>query len=482
MPRLLALEWNDDEARVVVATSRGGQVVFEQAFAVDLRSGSGGEAAEVGSDERIATALAARRLTRMGTLVTVGRSDIELRHLSLPAAPDDELPEMVRFQALREFNVLGEDWPLDFLPLDEDPEQPRHALAAAINVDLVEGIRRTCHTAGLKPTRMVLRPCAAASLVCRQQPAPPEQLWLLVDVLAEEADLTATVGEKTAFLRRARLRGDPLTTPAAAEALLSEIRRTIVAAQNQLGGRRVERVVLCGGGPGHGALAESIREQLPVPLELFDPFAGLTTEGDLRRGLPDHPNRFAPLLGMLWDELDGKPHALDFLNPRRRPEPPSRRNTYALAGLAVALAVLLMLGYGWLQSSWLKADIKKLGEDSAELDKLVERSDRIEKAADEIEKWTQRDVVWLDQLRWLSENVPKAEDVMLTQLTLSSLGARPEITVDGQAKSVDAATRLDSGLQDSSHRLVGKTKSEDPSKKPYPVQFRSSLLIGPEDE
>ncbi|MBU1155951.1 MAG: 30S ribosomal protein S13, partial [Proteobacteria bacterium] len=52
-------------------------------------------------------------------------------------------------------------------------------------------------------------------------------------------------------------------------------------------------------------------------------------EGDLRRSLPENADRFAPLLGALWDELEGTPHALDFLNPRHRPKPPSRRNTYA---------------------------------------------------------------------------------------------------------------------------------------------------------
>jgi hypothetical protein len=60
------------------------------------------------------------------------------------------------------------------------------------------------------------------------------------------------------------------------------------------------------------------------------------------------------------------------------------------------------------------------------------------------------------------------------------------MTLDGQAQSVEAVTKLDSGLQDDSkdysHRLVGKTKSDDESKKSYPVQFRSSLLLVPKEE
>ncbi len=480
---MLALEWNDDEARVAVAASRGGRVAVEHAFAVDLGSGPSGDAAPgVNVGERIAAALAARHVGRAGALVAVGRSDVELRRLSLPPAPNDELPDLVRFQAMREFNVLGEDWPLDFLPLDDDPEQPRSVLAAAINPQVVERIGRTCHAAGLKPSRMVLRPCAAASLVRRQRPAEPGEVRMLIDLLVDEADLTVMIGDRAVFLRRARLRGDPLTQAAAAEVLVSEVRRTIMAAQNQLGSRDVNAFVLCGAGEEHEALASVVGAQLSAPLELFDPFEGLRLEGDLGGELPDRANRFAPLLGMLCDELDRTAHELDFLNPRRRPEAASRRNTYTAAGLGAALVVLLLIGVQWFQTMSLDADIKRLKGELAELERQEKKALETQEAAEAIEAWRSRDVVWLDELRWLSNQFPQAEDAMLTGLTLSVASGKPEITIEGKAKSVAAATRLDRGLQGPSHRLVPDTKREDPSKGSYPVQFKSSLLLGLEDE
>jgi Tfp pilus assembly PilM family ATPase/Tfp pilus assembly protein PilN len=487
MPRYLALEWNDDEARVAVAASRAGRVAFEHAFAVDLRGGeAGAEATEEAVGQRIAAALAARHLGRIGALVAVGRSDVELRPLSLPPAPDDELPELVRFQAMREFNALGEDWPLDFIPLDEDPQQPRNVLAAAINPELVGKISATCHGAGLKPARMVLRPCAAASLVCRRRPARPGQVRLLVDLLVDEADLTVVVGDRAAFLRRARLRADPLTEPTAAEVLLSEIRRTMVAAQNQLGVREMESAVLCGAGPQHEALAQSIGQQLPVPLELVDPFGDLRREGDLKRGLPDHPDRFAPLLGMLWDELEGAPPALDFLNPRRPPAPPSRRNTFALAGLAVAMLVFFVILFGLLQQYWLETEIQDLESQQAALKTQLEGAAKIERAVEEIDNWAAAGVGLLDELRWLSDKLPDAQDAMITQLTWTIGADTGHMNLNGRARSVEALTDLERRLQDDSqryaHRLVGKSKSEDASRRPYPVEFQSSLLLIPKEE
>ena len=85
MPRLLALEWNDSEARLAVAATRGDRVVFEEAFSIDLRPGSA-EAPKPDAGERIATAMAARSIGRLDTLVAIGRSSLELRQFSLPPA------------------------------------------------------------------------------------------------------------------------------------------------------------------------------------------------------------------------------------------------------------------------------------------------------------------------------------------------------------------------------------------------------------
>ena len=97
--------------------------------------------------------------------MAVGRGSIELRQLQLPPAPDEELPDMVRFQAAREFNELDENWLLDFVPIDQGAEGPRTVLAMAIAPAVIRQIEGVCEQAGLKMQRLLLRPCAAASLL-----------------------------------------------------------------------------------------------------------------------------------------------------------------------------------------------------------------------------------------------------------------------------------------------------------------------------
>jgi Tfp pilus assembly PilM family ATPase len=476
MTRLLALEWNDSEARAAVASSRGDRVVFEQAFTIELKPALGEADAENGIGSQLVAALAARRVGRLDALVAVGRSSVELRQMSLPPVPDEELPELVRFQALREFGLLEEDWPLDYLPLDEDPAQARNVLAAAVSPRVVEEIRQGCETAGVKLLRLALRPASAASLVLRRPVESGAEVRLLVDLLPEEADLTVLIGHKLVFVRCARLSGDPLES---AQALVSEIRLTMAASHNQLAGKRVEQIVLFGGGSQHAALARTIGEQLATPTVLFDPFDGVALDDELRRSLPEPRGRFASLLGMLESELAGQPQAFDFLHPRRRPEPPSRRNTYVLAGLAAGLLVLLALMFSWSQQSSERDAFRRLQDESKSLDKKVVQAGKLEKTAAEIDKWLGEEVVWLDEFRWLSEKFPSAEDSMLTQLKMGIGSDQAEMTLDGLARNVDAVTKLDRGLLDDRHRMAGKTKGEHEKGKSYNIQFRSSLIVTP---
>src|SRR5687767_2904296 len=102
MAKHLALEWDSRQARVAVASTRGTQLVLEQAFCVPLLAGDAADETAERVGEKIGAALAARRIPRLDTMVAVGRASIELKQLQLPPAPDEDLPDLVRFQAQRE--------------------------------------------------------------------------------------------------------------------------------------------------------------------------------------------------------------------------------------------------------------------------------------------------------------------------------------------------------------------------------------------
>jgi len=483
MSQLLGLEWNDSEARMVMAASRGEEVVIEQAFSVDLQPGESGEdKSNVDVGGRIASALSARGIGQIETLVAVGRSNIELRQLSLPPAPDEELPEMVRFQAMREFNELNEQWLLDFVPIGDSAEGTQSVLAAAIDPEMVAQIERTCQTANLKPRRLILRPCAAASLLGRKSAAGTSRVRLLIDLFADEADLTVMIDRQVIFLRTTRLSGDPLEDTNEAISLLAEIRRTTAAAHNQLHGRRIESIVLCGQDEQHAVLAKSIEEHLGTPTEVFDPFDGLRLGRELQRKMPDYPDRFAPLLGMALAELEETGQAIDFLHPRRPPEPPKRYATYALVGALVALLVVSFFGYRYWQRGRLKDEIRTLTGKSKALTEEIDRASKAKAAVDEVEKWVATDLVWLDEIRELSEKFRPAKEATLTKLTISATTLGGRMDIEGLAAAAGTIDDVEAALRDESHRVVGTGSGDKSGSNYYSWWFKSSLYCDREEE
>ena len=477
MARLIALEWDADEARVLLATSRGSGLTLESAFDVQLPAHPGKtETDHVAAGEAIRAALQRRSVGKADCVVAVGRASIELKYLSLPPAPDEELPDLVRFQAMREFNAIGEDWPLDFLPLDNDPTQPRNVLAAAIAPQLIEQIRSACQVAGLEAQRVILRPCAVASLLRRHRPVSGEQIRLLVDLLATEVDLTVMRGDSIVFLRTARIAAES-HSPEASRPLILEIRRTLAAVSQRLAGQRVEAIYVCGDGEPHRALATQIQKELELPAHLFDPFETVQLSNEFRGSPPAHPGRYAPLVGMLVDEAQGSVHALDFLHPRQKPKPPSRRNKYGIAaGTAAAVVALAAFGI-WLHASSLDGEIQTLADTSKSLDGELKRLQESQKAVDDIDKWAATDVVWLDELHELAQELPDSKELKLTSVVASSTTAGSNVELQGMAKTGLTVNSLDAKLNDDRHRFVLGSIQQDEKNPSYPQTFKSSVIV-----
>jgi Tfp pilus assembly PilM family ATPase len=479
MPQLLALEWDAREARVAVARTRGREVVLEHAFAVELSPrDAGSTVADVNVGEQIAAALATRKVGRCETLAAVGRASIELRQLSIPPAPDEELPDMVRFQALRQFTGIGEDWPLDFVPLESADAGSLNVLAAAISPEIVEQIRRACQAAELAPQRLVLRPFAAASLLRRRSDVSGSACRLMVDLLAEEADLTVLVDDQVSLVRTVRVPAAD-ASGASTRILVGEIRRTMAAAHNQLRDRRIERIILCGAGEEQAALKHQVEQELGQEVDTFDPFSCVALAAELQKHKPEHPGRFAPLLGMLVDEAAGTPHAIDFLHPRRKTAPPNRRRRYALIGTAAAAVVVMLAGFLWLRLTGLDDEIRTLTKATSDLKDSVAEAQKKQNDARVIGEFLDNDIPWLDEMYRLSRELPSSEAVILTQVTLSMrTPAGGQIVLDGFASEHDRIREVEEALRADGRQVVS-TGGQYERREGYSWRFKETVIVEP---
>lgn len=432
MSKILALEWDDREIRVVLASPQGADLFVEQIqrLPVAARSGESGPTARDFA-AALSAAVNEHGWKKLRTLVAVGRSSCELKELSLPPVPDDELPELVRFQALREFNNLSDDSPFDYIPVPGDPEQPRTVLAAALAPATHKAIREIVANAGLQLDQIVLRPCAAATLVNDRLPET-FQVRLFVDVLSSELDLTVLAGTTPELMRTARLGGEHSGTDAQ-RTILNEIRRTLAAATNSLHGRRIDKIVLCGDGPYQTQLAELLEREFKLPIVLFDPLDRMSLGPKLRENLPAEHSHFAPHLGLLLGATGNRAPLLDFEHPHRKPEQPDQTRTYSLA-MALAAVVVLAAGY-WIMSGLWEMD-KQITTANAQvqtLNALKQAQDASHKQIAEIDNWLASDLAVVQELRAISDKLPDAKQLVVRKIQYTADKNGGNFTLTGNA-------------------------------------------------
>lgn len=474
MARLFAFEWDAREARVVIARTRGLEAVIDAAFSVELFS----DDKDVDVGAKLAEVLAKHDVRRADALVALGRANIELRVLSVPSAPDDELPEMVRFEALKQFSSMGERWPIDFVPLDGGGEL-QSVLAAAISPDLIDQIRATCRAFHAEPKRLVLRPFAAAALWRRQ--STDTRCTMMIDMLADEADLTVLSGGHVVFTRTVRLSlgsEEELT-----KNLVGEIRRTLAAVHNQLAGQRVEQLVFCGDNEAHSALRSQVQTQVGLDVEYFDPFSKLALAGQAAASLPQHPGRYAPLLGLIVNQAAGERPDIDFLNPRQRPAPVSHRRTISVVALAVATMVLAACGWLWSIFSNYDRQIAALKAESKQLDDELKKMKSIGDEVAKIDEFTRSDVNWLDEMYALSSNFLPAGDTVVSKLNFVAAGRQGggTTTIEGLIRESSLIDRLQEQLRDERRSVSNSGSGFDEKQEVYKWHFTESMVIAPEE-
>lgn len=494
MSRILAIDWDRHEGRALLLESGATGTSVRGAWAVPLEPTEDGEQNRQQMGARLAAACARQPLGKVTTIAGVGRDQVQLRLLALPPAPADELPDLVRFQAERDFTAMGEGAVLDFIPLAGDARTPHEVLAASLRAAGMAEVRSVCEALDVEPDRVTLRACGAASLVRRATKAGDRNVALVVNPLADEADLAVVAGGRVVFVRSLRL-PDSMDMDTRRRTLSSEIRRTMTALHQQLGGRQVDAVWLCGDASTSNQV-RALVEELGVPVEVFDPLraapVGLANAEVSKESL----GRFAAVLGMALDEADRRPPEIDFLNVRRRVQQRRFTRVHALAAAAVAL---LVLAYGvrlWTQAAALAGELAQTQEEIQRLQPIVAQYDAVTLQADAIERWLATDVNWLDELVEISRELrpeplsskefPVAGDVVLKQLTLStppgSDAAGGLVDIDAVAKSASVVSALERRLRDEEHRMQVGGGKQDRSVAGYEWAFGLRVVVSPEED
>ena len=477
--------------RMVVGTVGSGSVYLEHVLSQSIPGDGSNEQLDLPQLTGIIRSLASKAGVSGGEIVVgVGRSRVELRNIPLPMADANELPDMVRFTALRQFANVGDTWPIDFAPLprtarssEDDASEMQEVIAMTINPALVSQIRKACSDAGFTVTQIGLRPMASGTLASAvsNSPVGSNSTVLLIDMLADEADMVVLEKGYVSFMRSVRLptSEDGIRGPMP----IGEIRRTLIAAVNARPGLKIDRIVLWSDPATAKSSLAAWQPNLDVPVDAIDPLVLVEMKKSAER--PNDTGRFAPLIGLLLQrKLSPKSVPantfIDFLHPRQKMEKKKPVLQYALAATFATLVV--GGGLWWYRSAHLALDseIQELTQKFAGMDPELKLAKKYSDHWKIVERFLSGDIQWLDELSFLSKQSLPSDQMILEGTTTISVNTLNQGELKTHVKIIDQnlEPKLEELFRDKSHKVVtkGLSKSRDAT---YGWTFDPEILIEP---
>lgn len=472
MAKRLAIEWDACELRVVAGTARGSTVTITDVASTTVESSEPRELAE-----KLRGLLSQHGLEKSVAAIALGRGKAELRELKLPPVPEAELPDMVRFQAVRTFAGAGDRAVIDFLATRHDEEGSR-VIAAAVAPEELKNCALIGAPSQLVVERVVLGPISAAALY-RRSGLDVEGETVLIDLLAADADIVVLRDGTPAFVRSIRLADDPEVR---VRTLSGEVRRSLMACrEGREDGDCPRRILLWGRADVHREEVAALTKSLGTSVETLDPFSLVQIGSALQGRMPEHVGRLAPLVGLLDADARGGEDLIDFLNPRRAPEPASKRGRYiAIAAVAAALVAVVLLG-GWQRLKTLDNEIAAQEAEYRSLEEPVEVAETAITRTARVEEFLDGDVLWLDELRRVAVNMPPAE-----QAIIDSFSAKVDrdgggtLVIGGGVTDSETIGEFEAALRDEDHRVAGRGLGSVSSRSPYNWEFIETIAIAAE--
>lgn len=465
MSKQIIIDWQRDGLFVAMGSRRGNSVAIETLVT------TGGEGVS-GSSTAISTQLFALAkkldLSKSEATIIAPREVLEFRSLTVPRGDVDEVPDMVRFQAQRQMANIGDTWPLDYILLPDQPgSEGISALAATISPAHMAEIEATCSDLGIQLTRVLARPVEIARWGVSLGNLADTEAAMVISVSETHADLLAVSFGSLVQVRGTRLSAE---SQSMAVALVSEIRRSVMAAANYLNNQPVTKIVLIASPDIAEKVESAIAEATGASVAVVDPASILPSQLAERHELGHRAaSRIAAVAGVLCNPNPDQRNVIDLRNAKRRQPKKGYKRELTIAGVGVGALVLLGMYFWWTSHAQLDLAItnaRKQEADKAEQVKVL--SPQIKQRQD-VDNFLAGSINWLDEMKYLAANSPASKDVILTNPSFDYIvdrnSGRGQITFEAESRGSDSLSRLRQTLSDKEHEINGAGPKQMVSKK-----------------
>lgn len=483
MSEHLALDWDSELITGLEAvTSRQG-VSVHKAFML-----SWPESIDVEKDADQAAHWLKQQLLGLGitaksVLVSLPRESVVVRRLTVPNAPDDELPALVQLQAATKSSTPLDQLELDFLPLPlVSPDGGRDVLMCSMAKKKTAKLRAILAGAGLELESLGISSIATAELIAREEKArklDPSATTLVIARHGHRVEISLLQQNQVILSHSTQIHTDDEEHPFGNESLIvAEVQRSMISLHHQAGQIRIDRAWLVGEESEVAELAKVVETRLKCETTALIPtFAqGLTNQAS---DWPEPVAAFAAPLGLLLSRTDPTVGAIDFQNPRKpRPRRDVKKLRLMVGAGVVAVLLLAAMGYRWWKVNDLRDEITQTRSQIDRLKQSVKAGEPLMKSAALVAEWDQRANQELGQLGQLYAELPGTHKMYLVKYHLTagpktSLGV---IQAEGRAKTEEEVRQLKANLAERGIK-VKPTKTGESSDSDYPVSFTLDLEL-----
>ncbi len=464
----LAVDWDSAAVRYVLAeTRRGGTPRILAAGTVSVESGDAPLAERIGS--ALAQIVADTRAAKARLLVGIGRGQIDSAEFTVPVASELELPLIVANAAPGYFADSLEGGALDFLPSEPNADGSRDVLAMALPPAELGTIESVCKTAGMKPSRILVRPYALRTLLGESDAA-----GMTLGLCSGRGHSDVLLMSGSGFVAARSLKTPELRAgDSGADHLGRELQRLLLSLPERFDEMDVERLFVFGRNDEDLQTATRLADSLSCAGERVDPLAAVEADE-----FPADAGQFAPLIGMILEEAQDAHTAVDFANPRRPPAVASRRRPIVLAVSAAVILVSLAVYYVQSQFSAIDEENARLLVRVNELNELVKDSEPKRRIASTLSAWEQSNISWLDELRDLTLRFPPNRELVANRLSISpAANGSSTLVFGGIAREPAAVDRMESSIRDQFHQLRTPGLTEKQQQDTSSWSFQTTVAI-----
>ena len=420
--------------------------------------------------EQLHAHAASRNLRFRQAVVLLPRAELDVTSLNLPPATAAELPELVKHAVIQETDDAGLSYVSDFI-VTRQADDASETLAFSCDEKSLDALTAGFKSAGTNLCAVTFGGFGAGHLL-KQISRRPAPTAVVITTSDHDIDLAVQANGRPLGFRtipRSMEEEDSL-----AERLSEEIRRTLAIEHRPDDGST--RLYLIGDVEEHQQLAKVISERLSLSVSVVNPVDQVETDIAVK-----HSSRYANLVGIAcaWN---GCGLELDLLHPRQAVTQPGLLRRIAFWGTLAATVLLILGSLVWQDRAEQINAIDKQRDRLSQLTKRANKALEQQDVVDAIHLWRTDDIVWLDELRELSERLPSRHEALIRTINMSADSQRNGvIDMDVQVSRPEVVAGLEDALRNEQRSVSSKRVSETAGKTDLPWHFETRIVFIPDD-